>query len=169
MSKSLSPISKGIMILLGIMIVTSLYRALLGSEQRQQQESNPAPQVTVMVNRQSSDGVKQDHMNQKFLDNFESYTKEKIVEKIENHYKSRNINVPTLNIKAESNYIVLGSTKLAIVRVFEGARSNSAMILGIIGDELVRVGCFSESAYQVEVSSGECGEKIEQTYGVSFQ
>ena len=127
------------------------------------------PELTIIVNAQAADGVTQTHMDQNFLNNLEEYLITRSEEKMENHYKSRGLPVPELKILAESNYIELGSTKLAIVRIFEEGVSNSALILGVKGDEVLRVFCASRNTYQVEVSTGECGKKIEDTFGVSFK
>ncbi|MBU2570811.1 MAG: hypothetical protein KJ725_12430 [Gammaproteobacteria bacterium] len=154
---------------IGAFLVVSFILGSITPEKSKETSDFNEPELTVIVNRQASEGVTQDHMNQKFLDNFESYSIQRIREKFADHYKARSLPVPELKVRAESNYIILGTTKLAITRVFEEGVSNAALILGIKGDEILRVGCFSRSTYQVEVSAGECGKKIEQTYDVSFK
>ena len=127
------------------------------------------PELTVLVSRQDSEGVTQDQMDLEFLANLEKYTLERVKTIVADHYESRGEKPPSLGIKPESNYIELGDSKLAILRFFEGEKSNSVYVFGIIGNEMVRVLCASKSKYRVEITTGECGAKISEVFRVSFQ
>lgn len=131
--------------------------------------SSPAPKIITVVSRQPAEGMTDADMSLDYLRGLEIYTIERIKSKVADHYAAEGHSVPDTRIRSESNYIEVQGKKLAIVRFFEANNAgNGVFIIGLVKDELVRVGCTIDSKYQIEITSGDCGAKIEQTFGIAY-
>ena len=71
------------------------------------------------------------------------------------------------SLRPQSVYVHAAGVKFAITKMRPpGVRLVS--IIGIRGDELVRVMCVRESEEDIVVLSGECGSAIEQAFNVTL-
>ncbi len=127
-----------------------------------------SPQLTIIVSKQDSEGITQDQMTQIFLSRLEKYAEDRIKAIVKSHYESSGQKAPVTDMISESNYIELDGTKLALVRVFEEGKSNSIFIHGIKDKEIVRILCASQTTDRVEITTGDCANKISEIFGVSF-
>jgi hypothetical protein len=138
------------------------------SQAHQQTSAITSAKINVMVDRQDSEVINQDQLSPQFLANHEAYTVERIRTKRSDYFKSRSQPVPEIRMRSKSNYIEMQGRKLGIVRVFEHELSNSVVVFGIVGRELVRVMFGTQSTTQIELTHGVCGEKLEEVFGISF-
>lgn len=155
---------------LAVTVIITVVRTAPGDPQSHQSapESAHAASIDTFVSRQDSEGVTEAQMSQVFLANLEAHAATRIKAKIKDHYAARGEPAPSTNIRSESTFIEVQGKKLAIVRIFEDGVSNSAMVTGIIGTELVRLLCTTRSTYQIEVTTGPCGAKLSEVFAVSF-
>lgn len=165
--KTTHPLAIAAIAFVGILFVGSLARTNNQEPHSSVHAVAAEPIIKVMVSRQDPEGVTEAQMSNVFLNNLEQYTVERVKEKVRDHYQARGLAPPELNVRSESNYIEVQGKKLGIVRMFYEP-GNSAMIVGFSDGDLVRVNCQTDLNYQVEVSTGECAQKILEVFGVSF-
>lgn len=72
-------------------------------------------------------------------------------------------------VSANSVYVIAGGKKLAVIKVNMDNSIRSITVMGIKGTELHRVSCIRASNHDIRVWSGECGNEIRKTFGVSVQ
>jgi hypothetical protein len=125
-------------------------------------------EVRVVVSSQDSEGVTQAQWDQKFLNNLESYTRERITQKAKELLAANGQPDATVNLESQAVYVESGNTKLAVIRIQGNDGSNQALIHGIVGNQLKRVGCVRNSTEQIPISYGPCGEKVKEVFGVSL-
>lgn len=131
--------------------------------------------VETMVASQSAQGAKQSNMDIAFLENIEKWTVDM--------YINKTIMQPELAgrvIKEElgkwlthgATYINIGDRKLAIVKIKATPPKEkpifSSFIIGIDDNknEIKKVTCISLNEFPV--TSGKCGQTVEQTFNVKF-
>jgi len=126
--------------------------------------------IQVIVSSQDAEGATQQDLDLAFLKNFESYSIERIKQLTKNHLASTGSQAVDVALTAESNYIEVNGIKLALIRVRAADSTfNQIMVLGIVGNEIKRIGCIRNAAEAVPVSYGPCGEKIHAVFGVTLK
>ena len=131
------------------------------------QSANHYSEIQTAMSTQSSDGVKQDSMNNDFLKALEEHIKKRVKFHAEAYLKSIGSKTTTIEFQASSVYVYAGRYKLAVTRL---NTSNSAQVhlLGIRGDEAIRVTCVSQSSNPIPISYGKCADKIYEAYAVQI-
>jgi hypothetical protein len=123
--------------------------------------------IQAAISTQSSDGVKQEAMNNDFLKALEEHTKKRVKFHAEAYLKSIGSKITSVDIQASSVYIHAGNFKLAVTRL-NASNTAQVHILGIRGDEAIRVTCASQSPNPIPLSYGKCADKIYEAYGVKI-
>jgi len=133
------------------------------------QESNIKP-VIAFTTTQSSEGIKETDLDQSGLKNLETLIVDIILQKGRNKFSEMGYNANDYNptVSAGSVYINIGDKKLAVIKVKMDDSMRSVTILGIQGAELLRVSCIRASNRDILLWSGECGNEINKTFGVSI-
>jgi len=134
----------------------------------QQSEIKP---VQAYTTSQSSEGITEGDLGQNGLANLESWIVETMLQKGRNKYAEMGYNPNDFNPKLSANsvYVTAGGKKMAIIKINMDNSMRSVTILGIKGPELYRVSCIRSSNHDIPVWSGECGDEIRKTFGVSIQ
>jgi len=118
-----------------------------------------------MVSRQSAEGVTKEQLSLVFLRNFERYALNQANEKFGRSLRDNGIGLNGRAIRSKGAvYLEVSSQKLAIVRMTGPAGIELAEIVGIKGDELIRVLCMSPGS--LVVTHGPCGQRIGQEFGI---
>lgn len=150
---------------------------LFAASEGVQKTSTPAHQKTEMkpvmafTTTQDSEGVTEANLDQAGLANLETWIVETMLQKGRNEYAEMGYNPKDLKPKVSANsvYVTVGGKKLAVIRVNMDNSMRSVTIMGIQGAELHRVGCIRASNHDIPVWSGECGNEVRKTFGVSIQ
>lgn len=127
--------------------------------------------VLVYTTVQSAEGVKEADLTQEGLKNLEDWVTKTILKKSKDKYTEMGYDPKDFNpnVTANSVYVNAGGKKLAIIKVDMDNSMKSVTVMGIKGDELHRVACIRGSNHDIPVWSGECGNKIEEVFGVSVR
>ena len=120
-------------------------------------EAKASATVTALVTRQSSDGVTVENFDQQFLDNLGAWLAGRV-----------NSKDPGQSHVPEGVYLEVGGKKLAVIRLRTHGVTPNVSITGIEGDQVVRVTCVSDMLFDVPVTTGQCADKINEAFGVSF-
>jgi len=134
----------------------------------QQSEMKP---VMAFTTTQSADGVTESDLDQPSLKNLETWIVETMLKKGRNKFSEMGYNPKDFNpeISANSGYINAGGKKLAVIKVNMDGSMRSVTVIGIKGAELLRASCIRASNHDIPVWSGECGNEVRKTFGVSIQ
>jgi len=124
--------------------------------------------VKAVVAVQDSGGVTPQQMDMNFLSNLESYTAERIKVNVKKSVEVKGLSVGDMNIKSESNYVESGGRKFAVIRHKGPDKLISVIVLSIVGKEIKRVTCVSETSDSIPISYGVCGDKIKEVFGGSI-
>ena len=73
------------------------------------------------------------------------------------------------NVTANSLYVSFAGKKLGVIKINSDNQIRSVTIFGIKGNELHRVTCVRASNRDIPILTGECGNKVKETFGVSIQ
>lgn len=127
--------------------------------------------VMAFTTIQSAGGVTEADLDQAGLKNIETWLVETMLQKGRNKYAEMGYNPKDFKPKviANSVYVTAGGKKLAIIKVDMDNSMRSVTIMGIKGNELHRVSCIRASNHDIPVWSGECGNKVNEVFGVSIQ
>ena len=122
-------------------------------------------QTRVIVSHQAADGVSEADFDQHFLTNLESWVVERTLANAEKYFDSALVPENLRKVSGESIYVDQYGHRLAVVRIRIGGTNPNATIFGVLGDELIRIGCFDRSGANVAIMDGPCSEKIEEIFG----
>lgn len=122
-------------------------------------------EIQTFMSKQSSDGVVQESMNIEFLNALEEHTKKRVKFHAEAYLKSIGSKNTNVDIQASSVYVYAGSYKLAVTRLYTPSASQ-VHILGIRGNQAIRVACVNENPNPIPLSYGKCADKIYEAYGI---
>lgn len=127
--------------------------------------------VMAYTTTQTSEGVTEADLDQTGLANLETWIVETMLQKSRNKYVEMGYNPKDFKPKVVANsvYVTAGGKKLAIIKINMDKSMRSVTIIGIKGDELNRVSCIRASNHDIPVWSGECGNEVHKTFGVSIQ
>jgi len=133
--------------------------------------SNVIAPVVVMSIVQNAGGVTEANLDQAGLKNLETWTVNTILEKSKSKYAELGYDPKTFNPKIDANsvYVNINRKKLAIIKINMNNLVRSVKIMGIRGNELYRVNCIRNSNHDIPVWTGECGNKIQEVFGISMQ
>lgn len=133
-------------------------------------KANAIASVIAMSTVQSAEGVTDMDLDQAGLKNLETWTVNKIIEKSKSKYAEMGYDPNTFNPKIDANsvYVSVSGKKLAVIKINMDNSVRSVTIVGIKGNELHRVNCMRNSNHDIPVWSGECGNKIQEVFGVSL-
>lgn len=134
-------------------------------------KSNAIAPIVVMSTVQSAEGVTEADLDQAGLKNLETWTVNKILEKSKSKYVELGYDPNNFNPKIDANsvYVNINGKKLAVIKINMDNFVRSVTIMGIRGNELYRVNCIRNSNHDIPVWSGECGNKIQEVFGISMQ
>jgi hypothetical protein len=127
--------------------------------------SNAESKIQVIASSQDAQGVTQEQLDINFLNNLESYTRERVKIKTKERLISLGYPNTEVSFASEATYVQNGKTKLAIIRLKSEGTGNQVHITGIDGLELKRVACITPSATSIPISYGTCGDKIKEVFG----
>lgn len=131
--------------------------------------SDMAP-VVVIVTEQSAEGVTDADLDQAGLKNLETWVVNTMIEKGKSTYEELGYDPNTFNPKVDANsvYANVSGKKLAVIKINMDNSVRHVVIMGIIGNKLLRVHCTRNSNHDILVWSGECGNKVKEIFGVSI-
>lgn len=134
-------------------------------------KTNAIAPIIVISSVQSAEGVTDADLDLVTLKILETWTVNTILEKGKSKYAELGYDPNTFNpeIDANSVYVSVSGKKLAVIRINIGNLIRAVTIMGIKGNELHRVGCMRSSNHDIPVWSGECGNKIQEVFGVTLQ
>ena len=124
-----------------------------------------SPEIDITVSSQPAQGVTQKEMNSVFLKNYEMHTVERIKHHIEEAKKSGLKTISPEQITAVTSYVEMDEKKLAVIRM-NSPVDTSVFVLGIMNDELKRVGCMHGSQNSIPITYGKCGDKIKEVFNL---
>jgi hypothetical protein len=127
--------------------------------------------VVAATTAQTSEGLTEADLSQAVLEKLENWMVETMLKKGMNAYSEMGYNPQDFKpkISADSVYMVVRGRKLAVIRINMDNAARSVTIMGIKGSELLRVSCIRSSNRDIPVWSGECGNEVQKTFGVSIQ
>ena len=124
--------------------------------------------VQAMVTRESAEGGTEDQMDQEFLSKLEQLQLERIRTKTERVRQSQGLPFDPTAMTAEGVFVEAGGRRLAITRFKILDVTFGAEIVGIIGDEAIRVFCFTDEPADLIITRGPCNDKVQEAFGVSL-
>jgi hypothetical protein len=125
----------------------------------------PSDAATAMVSRQSADGLTERTMMTEFVSAVGHWFAETVYAKALKRQEA--LGLPMWPITPESVLVKSGELTLGVVRLRIEGITPVALIFGIVGDEMIRVHCFSRDG-NVSITSGPCDETIKQVFGASI-
>ncbi|MCS7215497.1 MAG: hypothetical protein RMI30_00395 [Thermodesulfovibrio sp.] len=135
------------------------YKALEGGEK-----------VITATTIQPAQGLRESDFNQVFLKNIEKWLIETITKKARQKIAEMGHNPEKFKPKytANSGYVIVEGKKLAIIKIKFEEIFQTVTIIGIRGNELVRVTCIRLDEGEIFLWSGACGEEIRKAFGIRF-
>jgi hypothetical protein len=126
--------------------------------------------VIAAITTQTSEGITDANLDQAALKNIEGWLIKTMLEKAKIHYAESGNDPKDFNprVNARSVYMTVDGKKLAVIKIDFDNAVRSANIMGIRGNEFVRVSCIRTSNDDILIFSGECGNKIKEAFGVSL-
>lgn len=70
---------------------------------------------------------------------------------------------------ATSQYLSIGSHKLAVLEMRISNELQVTMLVGVVGKDFVRVSCIKPGAGKVDIRQGKCREKLSEAFGEQVQ
>jgi len=127
--------------------------------------------VIAFTTVQSSEGFTEADLDQAFLINIENWILGTMFEKIMNAYPEMGYDPEDLKsgLSARSVYMIVSGKKFAIIKIDLDNYARFVTIVGIEGPEFYRVTCLRPSNHDIPVWSGECGNEVKNTFGVSIE
>lgn len=137
-----------------------------------QMQDTPIAEVSAFITSQNAAGATESDLTQDALTTFEQWQVNTILEKTRTAYAQDGKDPMTFNPKVESSsvYVTAEGKKLAIIKArFEQSVGSirTVLIVGLNGNELVRVSCLRMSDHDIPVFHGECGQKLHEGLAVS--
>lgn len=126
------------------------------------------PEVKTIVSRQDAEGVTEADFSPEFLKNLEAWTHQRTIANAEKHWDALNVPESARIVSVEGVYVEAGGKKFAVLRTRTNNIAPSAVVVGVLGSDLVRIGCVVEAEQDVQISSGPCNEKVKEVFGVSL-
>jgi hypothetical protein len=127
-----------------------------------------SPRVFVIASREDAEGLTQADMTPEALTRFEAVTLERFKKHMAAVLARRGKAFNADQMTAESVYAEIGHKKLAVTKLKVQGITLAVQFLGIVGPELVRVGCVTDQPSDVVVAAAPCNDKIRETFGVSL-
>lgn len=134
-------------------------------EQKANVQTDMVQGIKAVVTVQDSENLTPERMDMNFLGNLENYTAERTKVNIKKAIESKGLSAGDLNIESESNYVESGGRKFAVIRHKGPGKLRSVIVLSIVGKEVKRVTCVSDTSDSISTTYGVCGEKIKETFG----
>ena len=133
--------------------------------------STESEKVFAAITSQGTDGVTTSDLDQNALKNIEAWIVQTTLRKAKNYYSDLGNDSANLQPKVVANsvYLNVDHKKLAIIKINIDNLVRSVTILGIEGEELLRVGCIRKGNQDIPLFSGECSAKIQEAFGVSIK
>ena len=160
--------------IVGMLVVIPVAQ-LLGKSLAEAQNARDASQVIpkpaftdteVVVSRQPADGITEANFDQAFLANLQSWVVERTMANAQKYLDAANVPQSMRDFTGESTLIERYGHRLAVVRVRVGESTPNATVVGISGNELVKIGCINRSGADVTVTDGPCDSKIREVFSV---
>jgi hypothetical protein len=114
---------------------------------------------------QSSDGVKESDLDQAVLKKIEAWIVETHIQK----FKTRLPENYEPNISAKSVYVIIDGKKLIVVKLNFENLVRSVTVMGIEGDNFIRVACIRKSNHDIPVLHGVCGDEVRKSLSVTAE
>lgn len=144
-------------------------RSAFDVNQRESASTGVLAPVQTMVTAQDSEGVTEADLDLAGLKHIEEWIVQTALDKSRAAYSAQGYDPESFDnssFTSSSVYIEPEGRKLAVIRMnMSGARS--VTVVGIRGDELVRVLCIRPSDHDIPVMRGECGSKVRETFALA--
>jgi hypothetical protein len=130
-------------------------------------------EIQVGVSRQDAGGKTQKDFTIDFLNNFESFTVERLKVKTRESMAEKGFPNAEVNLSSGAVFVEYGSVKLAVVKInlFDLSHqviANQVFVAGIRDNQLIRLACTRKSAKVIPISYGACGDKISEVFGIKL-
>jgi hypothetical protein len=144
----------------------------LSTPERKERQSRSFNQDTTIAftTIQSADGLTDEDLNQDTLSILENWVLETMQKKIKEQRINNGDNSDEYisDIKSSSVYNLVDGKKLAIIKINHNNLMRMATIMGIKGNELVRISCMRSDNRDIPIWSGNCGEEISESLGLTI-
>ena len=124
-------------------------------------------ELRIIVSRQDAEGVTQKDLDLEALKKLEAYTLETVRKRTKDNQVAEGLPPTDMNFTAESVYVESGGLKLAVIRI-RNDYLFAVTVMGIVGKELIRVGCLRPSPERIPIASGQCAEKINEVFNITI-
>ncbi|MGB9935194.1 hypothetical protein [Thermodesulfovibrio yellowstonii] len=132
---------------------------------------NEEENVVTAISVENSKGLKESDFNLTTLKKLEEFYTKRMKQKVDNFLIKHGYTAKDLNLRISSNsyYINVEGKKIAVIKIKIHDFGNSVFIIGIIGNDLIKVFCSWEN-YKEEISifTGKCGKEIAKAFGISL-
>jgi hypothetical protein len=132
------------------------------------QASNSQSKVQAFTTTQSTEGVTEADWDQNFLNNLEAWFVESIRTRSKEKYASMGYDPKTYNpnIVASSVYMDIQRKKIIVTKINIDQSMRNVIVMGIKGNQLIRVNCIRSSNQDIPVWSGVCGDEVYRSLGI---
>lgn len=129
----------------------------------------PAADVITAVSTQSSDGVTEADLDQQGLMRLQDWIVNMTAEKtaLVSGDAAFDSAAYTQSLNPQSVYISVAGRKLAVTKL-RPPRARIVSIIGIRGNELIRVLCMRDSPEDIVVLSGACGREVSRSFQITL-
>ncbi len=129
----------------------------------------PTAKIVTAVSTQSSQGVVEADLDQPGLARLEGWIVDTVVEKSKLAPNGATVDPVAFrkSLNPKSVYVTVSGMKFAVTKM-RPPGTRMVFIVGIRGEELIRVACLRDSDEDIAVLSGPCGEEIERSFHVTL-
>ena len=135
-------------------------------EANQSFAKSPFSETEVIVSRQPSEGITEANFNQDFLTNLESWVVERTKANATKYWDAAKVPQSMRNVSGEGTLVERYGHRFAVIRVRAADQTPNATIVGIEGDEFIKIGCVNRSGSDVTITDGPCDAKIREVFSV---
>ena len=120
---------------------------------------SPATKIDTIISRQDAEGVQSRDFDSATADRMTAYMRERMAVKVGE--------AGLAGVSFEPVVVEIDGTKLIVIRTRANGVASSITIAGVVGNELVRVGCFDRSGRtDVPLTTGDCAHAVNDAFGV---
>jgi hypothetical protein len=127
--------------------------------------SQQKTQIVAAITTQNAEGVTSSDLDQEGLLKLEAWFVQTILQKSEERITKQGY---APKIRANSVFIDIQGNRLAVIKI-RMAGIRSVMVVGVKGNNLLRVTCIRKDDHDIPLFSGECGNKMNEAFDVAVQ
>jgi len=134
--------------------------------------NNQAAPVVALVTIQDPEGTSEADLDIGSLKALEQWAVQTTVRKTRSKYVEQGLDPGTFDssdVESSSQYVLVNDKKLAIIRLRSNQTVRAVMVIGHHLGQVVRVSCVRSSDHDIPIWSGECGDTIKKSLGVSIE